>query len=157
MEGLLNQLVLEHLQLAPLLWGEYCPSPLGARASAQNSRARVGCCVPRSSGIRAGRGACRGLQGTGRGGQLTVAWTSASLPSSVRGRPVSTALGPGCCPLSSGVVTMRTCARVPLLRNPRPPWWHLWCLRGCGFCRSLCSSSDGVVGGSQGRFLLSAG
>lgn len=29
MEGLLNQLVLEHLQLAPLQWGEYPPIPLG--------------------------------------------------------------------------------------------------------------------------------
>lgn len=28
-EGLLNQLVLEHLQLAPLQWGEYPPIPLG--------------------------------------------------------------------------------------------------------------------------------
>lgn len=26
-EGLLSQLVLEHLQLAPLQWGEYGPSP----------------------------------------------------------------------------------------------------------------------------------
>lgn len=32
MEGLLNQLVLEHLQLAPLQWGEYPPIPLGLHA-----------------------------------------------------------------------------------------------------------------------------
>lgn len=28
-EGLLSQLVLEHLQLAPLQWGEYLPVPAG--------------------------------------------------------------------------------------------------------------------------------
>jgi len=27
-EGVLNQLVLEHLQLAPLQWGESCQNPL---------------------------------------------------------------------------------------------------------------------------------
>lgn len=55
-EGLLNQLVLEHLQLAPLLWGEYCPSPLGVRAPSLR---------PRELAFGA---VCRGLQGTGWGG-----------------------------------------------------------------------------------------
>lgn len=33
MEGLLNQLILDHVQLAPLQWGEYHVSPVGDRAA----------------------------------------------------------------------------------------------------------------------------
>lgn len=66
MEGLLNQLVLEHLQLAPLLWGEYCPSPLGVRAPSFRTR-----------GLAFGAAVCQGLQGTGQGGLcLSRAWSA---------------------------------------------------------------------------------
>lgn len=43
MEGLLNQLVLEHLQLAPLQWGEYAPVASGrARAFSRRWLGRWG-------------------------------------------------------------------------------------------------------------------
>ena len=71
-----------------------------------------------------------------------------SLPSLVCGCPVSTALWPGCCPLSSGVVTVR----IPLLQNPHPPWCTY------GVCMDVTSAdtcapqvmSEDVVGRSEG-------
>lgn len=122
MEGLLNQLVLEHLQLAPLLWGEYCPSPLGARASAQNLRARIGCCLPRSLGNRAGRGAHRRVDvcvspklGPRVSGQHSLG--ARLLPSELRrGDDADVCLGPLAAEPASSVVALTVSAWVWLLQ-----------------------------------------